>query len=160
MAANKVQLLCLQLWLGFFLHTTLKCFTYNCNFAYNGKARLISTSRDCKQRSSTVGKKPPTVSKEASPKQKPNPPPLPSDILPFPCVHPPPPRIRPPPSLFSIQQTTPPRPPAMHPLVPLPSLQNRENIRNIQKYPPRLPLTTFIEVCLLAKVTLPKVTDK
>ena len=36
-------------------------------FAYGGKARLIRALRDCKQRSLTVSKKAPTVSKKASP---------------------------------------------------------------------------------------------
>ena len=36
-------------------------------FAYNGKVRLIRAFRDCKQRSLTVSKKAPTVSKKASP---------------------------------------------------------------------------------------------
>ena len=36
-------------------------------FAYSGKVRLIRTLRDCKQRSLTVRKKAPTVSKKASP---------------------------------------------------------------------------------------------
>ena len=36
-------------------------------FACNGKGPLISTSTDCKQRSSTVSKKTPTISKKASP---------------------------------------------------------------------------------------------
>ena len=35
-------------------------------FAYSGKASLIRTLRDCKQRSLTVSKKAPTVSKQAS----------------------------------------------------------------------------------------------
>ena len=36
-------------------------------FAYSGKVRLIRGLRDCKQRSLTVSKKAPTVSKKASP---------------------------------------------------------------------------------------------
>ena len=36
-------------------------------FAYNGKVRLIKALRDCKQRSLTVSKKAPTVSRKASP---------------------------------------------------------------------------------------------
>ena len=36
-------------------------------FAYSGKVRLIRALRDCKQRSLTVSKKAPTVSKKASP---------------------------------------------------------------------------------------------
>ena len=35
-------------------------------FAYSGKVRLIRALRDCKQRSSTVSKKAPTVCKKAS----------------------------------------------------------------------------------------------
>ena len=43
-------------------------FTYSWSFfAYNGRVRLIRALRDCKQRSSTVSKKTPTVSKKASP---------------------------------------------------------------------------------------------
>ena len=50
-------------------------FTYNWSFsaysfsffAYSGKVRLIRALRDCKQRSLTVSKKAPTVSKKASP---------------------------------------------------------------------------------------------
>ena len=43
-------------------------FTYSWNFlAYSGKVRLIKALRDCKQRSLTVSKKAPTVSKKASP---------------------------------------------------------------------------------------------
>ena len=43
-------------------------FTYSWSFpAYSGKVRLIRALRDCKQRSSTVSKKAPTVSKKASP---------------------------------------------------------------------------------------------
>ena len=36
-------------------------------FAYSGKVRLIRALRDCKQRSLTVSKKAPPVSKKASP---------------------------------------------------------------------------------------------
>ena len=62
-----VELLCLQLCFGAFLH--LEFFTYSWSFfclqlsffAYSRKRRLISTSMDCKQRSSTVSKKAPTV---------------------------------------------------------------------------------------------------
>ena len=36
-------------------------------FAYSGKVRLTRALRDCKQRSSTVSRKVPTVSKKASP---------------------------------------------------------------------------------------------
>ena len=43
-------------------------FTYSWSFfAYSGKLRLIRALRDCKQRSLTVSKKAPTVSKKASP---------------------------------------------------------------------------------------------
>ena len=43
-------------------------FTYSWSFfAYSGKVRLIRALRDCKQRSLTVSKKAPTVSKRASP---------------------------------------------------------------------------------------------
>ena len=71
-----VELFCLQL-------TSLAFFTYNWSFfaynfsflylqlelffAYNGKVRLIRALTDCKQRSLTVSKKAPTVSKKASP---------------------------------------------------------------------------------------------
>ena len=42
--------------------------TYSWNFfAYSGKVRLIRALRDCKQRSLTVSKEAPTVSKKASP---------------------------------------------------------------------------------------------
>ena len=47
-------------------------FTYSWSFfAYSGKVHLIWALRDCKQRSSTVSKKAPTVSKKASPCWKP-----------------------------------------------------------------------------------------
>ena len=46
-------------------------FTYNWSFfAYSGKVRLIRAFRDCKQRSLSVSKKAPTVSKKASPQKK------------------------------------------------------------------------------------------
>ena len=62
-----VELLCLQLTILAFLLTSL-AFTYSwSSFAYNGKVRLIRALRDCKQRSLTVSKKAPTVSKKASP---------------------------------------------------------------------------------------------
>ena len=42
--------------------------TYSWSFcAYSGKVRLVRALRDCKQRSLTVSKKAPTVSKKASP---------------------------------------------------------------------------------------------
>ena len=44
-------------------------FTYSWSFfAYSGKVCLTRALRDCKQRSFTVSKKAPTVSKKASPK--------------------------------------------------------------------------------------------
>ena len=47
---------------------TILAFDYSWSFfAYNGKVRLIGTAVDCKQRSSTVSRKAPTVSKKASP---------------------------------------------------------------------------------------------
>ena len=67
---------CLQLTiLAFYLQ--LELFTYNCCFftyswsffAYSGKVRPIHALRNCKQRSLTVGKKAPTVSKKASPQE-------------------------------------------------------------------------------------------
>ena len=39
-------------------------------FAYRGKVRMISASRDCKQRSLTVSKRAPTVSKKSFPRPK------------------------------------------------------------------------------------------
>ena len=43
-------------------------FSYNCSFfAHSGKVRLIGALKDCKQRSLTVSKKAPTVTKKASP---------------------------------------------------------------------------------------------
>ena len=54
---SQLELFCLQLEL-FGLQLEL--------FAYSGKARLIRALRDCKQRSLTVSKTAPTVSKEAS----------------------------------------------------------------------------------------------
>ena len=52
---------------SFFAHS-FSFFTYSWSFfAYNGKVRLMRALRGCKQRSSTVSKKAPTVSKKASP---------------------------------------------------------------------------------------------
>ena len=49
-------------------HLHFSFFTYNWQvFAYSEKVRLISTLRDCKQRSSAVSKKAPTVSKKNFP---------------------------------------------------------------------------------------------
>ena len=46
-------------------------FTYSWSFfAYSGKVRLIRALRDCKQRSLTVSKKAPTVSKKAFPENQ------------------------------------------------------------------------------------------
>ena len=51
-----------------FFAYSLSLFAYNSSFfAYNGKVRPIRALRDCKQRSLTVGRKAPTVSKKASP---------------------------------------------------------------------------------------------
>ena len=53
---------------SFFSLTVLTFFAYNCSFfAYSGKVRLIRALRDCEQRSLTVSKKTPTVSKKISP---------------------------------------------------------------------------------------------
>ena len=55
---------------GVFLLTVdnFRCFTYNWSFfAYNGKVCLRRALRDCKQRSLTVSKKAPTVSKKLPP---------------------------------------------------------------------------------------------
>ena len=61
------ELLRLQLCLGAFFICCWNYLTYNRSFlAYSGKAHLISASTDCKQRSATVGRKAPTVSKQAS----------------------------------------------------------------------------------------------
>ena len=50
------------------LLTTRAFFVYNWSFlAYSGKVLLIRTSTDCKQRSSTVSTRAPTVSKNVSP---------------------------------------------------------------------------------------------
>ena len=57
-----------------FFTYTFSFFSYSGSFlAYGGKVRLISVLRDCKQRSSTVSKKAPTVSKKASPMLIPSP---------------------------------------------------------------------------------------
>ena len=51
-----------------FLAYSFSFLTYSWSFfAYSGKLRLIRALRDCKQRSLTVSKKAPTVSKKASP---------------------------------------------------------------------------------------------
>ena len=52
---------------SFFAHN-FSFLTYSWSFfAYSGKVRLMRTLRDCKQRSLTVSKQAPTVSKKASP---------------------------------------------------------------------------------------------
>ena len=52
---------------GFFAYS-FSFLTYSWSFfAYSGKVRLVRALRDCKQRSLTVSKKAPTVSKKASP---------------------------------------------------------------------------------------------
>ena len=64
-----VELFCLQVpILAFLLTVGAFLLTVLAFFAYCGKVRLIRALRDCKQRSSTVSKKAPTVSKKASPK--------------------------------------------------------------------------------------------
>ena len=84
----RMRLFCLQLeasclqWSFILTVDNFSFFTYNWNFfaysfsvftyswsffAYSGKVRLIRALRDCKQRSLTVSKKAPTVSKKASP---------------------------------------------------------------------------------------------
>ena len=53
---------------AFSLTVLFSFFTYSWSlFPYSGKVRLIRALRDCKQRSLTVSKKAPTVSKKASP---------------------------------------------------------------------------------------------
>ena len=86
---NRMRLFCLQfeascLQLSFFYLqlTALAFFTYKWSsfaysfsfftyswsfFAYSGKVRIIRALTDCKQRSLTVSKKAPTVSRKASP---------------------------------------------------------------------------------------------
>ena len=60
--------LCFLLTIGALLFKVWAFFTYSCSlFSCSGKARLISTLTDCKQRSSTVTKKHRTVSKKTSP---------------------------------------------------------------------------------------------
>ena len=53
---------------SFFFTYSFSFFTYSWSFfAYSGEVCLISTLRDCKQRSLTVSKKAPIVSKKATP---------------------------------------------------------------------------------------------
>ena len=57
---------------AFYLQLTILAFllTIGAFFAYSGKVRLIRALRDLKQRSSTVSKRAPIVSKKASPDQQ------------------------------------------------------------------------------------------
>ena len=66
----QLELLCLQLKLFY-------CWSF---LAYGRKVRLIRALRDCKQRSLTVSKQAPTVSKKASPVVLPR---LPGEIFPL-----------------------------------------------------------------------------
>ena len=62
-----VELFYLQLTILVF-SLTIGVFTYNWSFfAYSGRVHLIRALRDCRQRSLTVSKKTPTVSKKTSP---------------------------------------------------------------------------------------------
>ena len=54
-------------WSSFAYSFSFPCLQLELFFAYGGKVRLIRALRDCKQRSFTVSKKAPTVSKKASP---------------------------------------------------------------------------------------------
>ena len=65
LTVNKFSFL---LTIGAFFAYKFSFLTYSWSFfAYSGKVRLIRALRDCKQRSLTVSKKAPTVSKKASP---------------------------------------------------------------------------------------------
>ena len=65
---SQLTILVFLLTVGAFLLTVLASLTYSWSFfAYSGKVRLIRALRDCKQRSLTVSKKAPTVSKKAFP---------------------------------------------------------------------------------------------
>ena len=55
---------------AFWLTASAFLLTVGAFFAYSGKVRPIRALRDCKQRSLTVSKKAPTVSKTASPRRK------------------------------------------------------------------------------------------
>ena len=59
----------LRVW-AFLLTALASSLTVGALFAYNGKVLPIRALRDCKQRSLTVSKKAPTVSKKASPPKK------------------------------------------------------------------------------------------
>ena len=64
----QLRILSFLLTLGALLLTVLAfLLTIEASFAYSGKVCLIRALRDCKQRSLTVSKKAPTVSKKASP---------------------------------------------------------------------------------------------
>ena len=64
----QLKILAFLLTIGAFLLTILfSLLTVGAFFAYSGKVRLIRALRDCKQRSLTVSKKAPTVSKKAAP---------------------------------------------------------------------------------------------
>ena len=68
--AFYLQLTILAFWLtiGAFFAYSFSFFAYSWSFfAYNRKVHLVRALRDCKQRSLTVRKKAPTVSKKASP---------------------------------------------------------------------------------------------
>ena len=64
----QLTILAFLLTAGAFLFTVLaSLLTVGAFLCYSGKVRLIRALRDCKQRSLTVSKKAPTVSKKASP---------------------------------------------------------------------------------------------
>ena len=64
----QLTILAFLLTIGVFLLTALaSLLTIGVFFAYSGKVHLKRASRDCKQRSLTVSKKTPTVSRKASP---------------------------------------------------------------------------------------------
>ena len=64
----QLSILASLLTIGAFLLTALAFFTYSWSFfAYSGNVRLIRALRDCKQRSLTVSKKAPTLSKKIPP---------------------------------------------------------------------------------------------
>ena len=65
---SQLTIIAVALTVGAFSLTALAFFTYNWSFfGYSGKVRLIRALRDCKQRSLTVSKKTPTVSKKRFP---------------------------------------------------------------------------------------------
>ena len=66
----QLTILAFLLTIGAFLLTVLaSLLTIGAFFAYSGKVRIIRALTDCKQRSLTVSKEAPTVSKKASPKK-------------------------------------------------------------------------------------------